>query len=250
MKHKPLSGRTALITGASAGIGRATAEELAIMGARVVVTARRRSLLDSLVRAIEAKDGEAKACVLDASNLEQIMRVWEQSVAWAGKLDTVVVNAGRGLAGGLLSSDASQWEQIYKLDVLGAAHLMRLAAGNMVQQGGGDIVVLGSVSGLNISPFSGFYGSSKFAITAAAEALRREVAAKSVRVTVIKPGIVLSEFQDQAGYEPSLAANWQAKFGKLLEPQDVARAVGFVVSQPPHVHINDIVIRPTGQDYP
>jgi NADP-dependent 3-hydroxy acid dehydrogenase YdfG len=120
----------------------------------------------------------------------------------------------------------------------------------MVEQQSGDIVALGSVAGENISPFSGFYGSSKFAITAIAEAFRREVAAKKVRVTVIKPGTVLSEFQGVAGYTHDNFYKNIERFGKLLAPEDVARAVTFIVTQPPHVHINDLMIRPTGQDYP
>jgi NADP-dependent 3-hydroxy acid dehydrogenase YdfG len=120
----------------------------------------------------------------------------------------------------------------------------------MVEQKSGDIVVLGSVAGHNISPFSGFYGSSKFAIAAIAEAFRREVASKKVRVTVIKPGVVISEFQGVAGYTQENFYKNVEKFAPLLAPEDVARAITFVVSQPPHVHINDLMIRPTGQEYP
>jgi NADP-dependent 3-hydroxy acid dehydrogenase YdfG len=133
--------------------------------------------------------------------------------------------------------------------VLGAANLMRRAGAIMVGQESGDIVVLGSVAGHNISPFSGFYGGSKFAIAAIAEAFRREVSPKKVRVTVVKPGIVLSEFQQVAGYGESFYRNIE-KFGKVLDSEDVARAITFIVSQPGHVHINELVIRPTGQDYP
>ncbi len=168
----------------------------------------------------------------------------------AGRLDIVIVSAGRGLAGGLLNSDAGQWEAMYDINVLGAAHLMRRAGAIMVGQESGDIVVLGSVAGDNISPFSGFYGSSKFAIAGMAEAFRREVCGKNVRVTTIKPGIVLSEFQGVAGYNHENFYRNMERFGKVLDPVDVARVIGFVVSLPAHVHINDLIIRPTKQDYP
>jgi NADP-dependent 3-hydroxy acid dehydrogenase YdfG len=126
---------------------------------------------------------------------------------------------------------------------------MRRAGEIMVGQQGGDIVVIGSVAGHNISPFSAFYGGSKFAIAAIAEAFRREVASKKVRVSVVKPGIVLTEFQQVAGYSDSFYTNIE-KFGKVIDSKDVARAITFIVSQPAHVHINEMVIRPTGQDYP
>jgi NADP-dependent 3-hydroxy acid dehydrogenase YdfG len=139
---------------------------------------------------------------------------------------------------------------MYELNVLGAAMLMRRAGEIMVKQGSGDILALGSVSGMNISPFSGFYGSSKFAIAGMVEAFRREVCGKGVRVTLILPAIVVSEFQEAAGYTAENFFKGVERFGKLLEPVDVAEAIVFVVSRPAHVHVNEVVIRPTGQDYP
>ncbi len=124
--------------------------------------------------------------------------------AWDGggrRYDMVVVNAGRGLAGGILDSDESQWQELYQVNVMGAAHLMRRAGQYLVGRKSGDIVVVGSVVGRNVSPFSGFYGSSKFAIGAIAEGLRREVCPHGVRVSLVMPGVVLSEFQHVAGYD-------------------------------------------------
>ncbi len=241
--------KTALVTGASAGIGRAIAQDLAAHGARVVVSARRLDRLNDLVGEIEKAGGAALAVQADAGDAGQIDALLEKTLAWDHRLAIVVVNAGRGLAGGLLSSDRNQWEAMYQVNVMGAAHLMRKAGEIFLQRGRGDIVVLGSVAGHHISPFSGFYGSSKWAL-AAAEAMRREVCDKGVRVTTIKPGIVASEFQAVAGYNTENFTKWVKKFGRPLAPADVARAVSFIVSQPAHVHINELVIRPTGQDYP
>ena len=120
----------------------------------------------------------------------------------------------------------------------------------MIKQQSGDIVAIGSVAGVNISPFSGFYGSTKFAIISIAEALRREICQHKVRVSVIKPAIVESEFQQVAGYSEENFGKSVKRYGQLLKPEDVARAIVFMVSQPPHVHINDLMIRPVGQDYP
>jgi NADP-dependent 3-hydroxy acid dehydrogenase YdfG len=251
-----LTGKVAIITGASSGIGKATAEELASLGTAVVISARRKEKLDELVRSIASAGGKALAVVGDASQeadietLLSLARDFSQKLGHAGRIDIVVVNAGRGLAGGVLTSDTAQWRELYEINVLGAAVLMRRAGLLMMEQGFGDIVVISSAVGENISPFSGFYGSSKFAIGAMAEALRREVCARNVRVTTIKPGLVASEFQQVAGYNAENFYRSIEKFGKMLEPADVARTIGFVVSQPTHVHLNDIMIRPTKQDYP
>ncbi len=246
-----LTGKTALITGASAGIGTALAYELAEAGARVVLTARRKEKLDVIATDLKNKGYQALAVAADAGKIADIDASFAQAVQFGGgKLDIVIINAGRGLAGSITTSDESQWQEVYQTNVLGAVHLMRIAAQHMAQHQSGDIVTLGSVAGTNISPFSGFYGSTKWAIWSLSEALRREVGPKGVRVTCVKPGIVISEFQQVAGYTEENFGKGIAKFGKLLEPADVAKAVGFVLGMPQHVHINEFVIRPTGQDYP
>jgi len=162
----------------------------------------------------------------------------------------VVVNAGRGLAGGILDSVESHWQEHYQLNALGAAHLLRRAGHYLLQRQSGDIVVIGSVVGRNISPFSGFYGSSKFAIGAIAEGLRREICSHGVRVSLVMPGIVLSEFQNVAGYDVENFGKGIAHFGKLLEPQAIADGIHWLLTLPQHVNVNEIMIRPTGQSYP
>jgi NADP-dependent 3-hydroxy acid dehydrogenase YdfG len=251
-----LNGKVAIVTGASAGIGWAVAEDLAAQGAAVVVQARREGKLLELAKGISARGGKAHVVAGDASEEADVEKLMGRAVdfsrdlGFAGRIDIVVVNAGRGLAGGLLGSDDKQWQEVFDLNVMGAAMLMRRAGNLMVQQQSGDIVVLGSVAGHNVSPYSGFYGASKFAIAAMAEAFRREVCSKGVRVTVIKPAIVLSEFQGVAGYTEENFYRNIGRIGKLLAPEDVARTISFVVSQPAHVHVNELMIRPTGQDYP
>ncbi len=251
-----LSGKVAVVTGASSGIGAATAAELARLGAAVVVHARRKERLEAVVAKIGGQGGKAIAVAGDAAYVDDNERLIAQTLAFsrgagnAGRIDVVVVNAGRGLAGGVMSSDPAEWLALYELNVLGAADLMRRAGELMVKQGSGDIVVLGSVSGHHISPFSGFYGSTKWALASLAEAMRREVCAHGVRVTTVKPAVVMSEFQENAGYTKENFFKGIEKFGKVLDPDDVARVIGFIVSQPPHVHVNEVVVRPTGQDYP
>lgn len=250
---KSLSGKTAIITGASSGIGRETALALARAGAAAVLYARRRERLDELAAEIVALGGKALAVAGDAGVAADNDVLLERTLNWdqgGNKLDIVVVNAGRGLAGGILDSDESQWQDVYQVNVFGAAHLMRQAARYMVERRSGDIVVVGSVVGRHISPFSGFYGSSKFAVGAIAEGLRREVCQHGVRVALVMPGVVVSEFQAVAGYNEENFGKGVAQFGKLLEPQAIADGICWLLTLPPHVNVNEMMIRPTGQNYP
>lgn len=251
--NKPLTGKTAIVTGASSGIGKATAMTLAQAGAAVVIQARRKDRLVKLASDIEAKGGKALAISGDASLTSDTDRLLEKTLEWkAGgrKYDVVVVNAGRGLAGGMLSSDHYQWEEVYHTNVLGAAYLMRSAAKYFVERKKGDIVAIGSVVGRNISPFSAFYGSSKFAVGAIVEGLRQEVCSHGVRVSLVMPGIVKSEFQKVAGYNEDNFYKGIAHMGKLLDPQAIADGIYWLLTQPRNVNVSGIMIRPTGQNYP
>lgn len=271
MTTHPLSDRVALVTGASAGIGHAVACELATLGARVAINARREERLIALAQEISDRctpvsgqrgrvGGDRTLSVAgDASDQGVIQRMLDEpEAAFGSPVDLVVINAGRGLAGSVLSSDSEQWEEMVRINLLGAARLIR-AAGNRLAElqskrewprHAADIVVLGSTVGRHISPFSSMYGSTKFAVGSLAEAARRELGPKGVRVTLIEPGIVKSEFQAVAGYDEKSFGALMDKFAPVLTPGDVARTIGFVVRQPAGVHLCDAVIRPTKQDYP
>jgi NADP-dependent 3-hydroxy acid dehydrogenase YdfG len=251
--NQALSGKTAIVTGASSGIGQAVTFNLAQSGAAVVLHARRRERLDQLVSQITAKGGKALAVAGDVTVPADLDSLMDQALNWEDggrKVDIVVVNAGRGLAGGLLDSDESQWRQVYETNVLGAAHLLRIAAKYMDRRKMGDIVAIGSVVGRHISPISGLYGSTKFALAGIVEGLRREVCQNGVRVSLVMPGIVVSEFQGVAGYSEDNFGQLIAKFGKLLDPKDIADGICWLLTMPPHVNVNEIMIRPTGQTYP
>lgn len=250
---KLLAGKTAIVTGASSGIGYTTALTLARAGAAVVINARRKERLDELAAKITGEGGKALAVAGDAGVPGDMDLLLERAVAWSEggcKYDVVVINAGRGLAGGILGSDESKWQDLYQTNVLGAAHLMRQAGLYLLQRKIGDIVVIGSAVGRNVSPFSGFYGSSKFAVGALAEALRREICSHGVRVSLVMPGIVASEFQGVAGYDEENFGKTVAQFGQLLDPQAIADGVHWLLTLPPHVNVSEIMIRPTGQSFP
>ncbi len=253
-----LDGRVALVTGASAGIGEATARAFVEAGACVVVNARRSDRLKALRNELGAE--HVALCEGDASDPGVIAAMLATAKGVFGSVaDLVVVNAGRGLAGSVLTSDPAQWDDMIRVNLAGAAHLMRQASEAMladIDERGDwlshphDIVVLGSTVGRHISPFSSMYGSTKFGVGSLAEALRREVGPRGIRVSLLEPGIVRTEFQQVAGYDPESFGALMDKFGPVLDPSDIARMIRFIAEQPSHVAIGDVVIRGTRQDYP
>ncbi|MDQ7013451.1 MAG: SDR family oxidoreductase [Planctomycetota bacterium] len=257
--HDWLEGRIAIITGASAGIGEAVARDFAHRGARLVLNARRESRL----REIAEDLGPERVEIVpgDAADDAVIDRLFAAArTRFEEEADLVVVNAGRGLNGSVTTSDTAEWEEMIRVNLLGAAKLMRAASHNLLadiensgvswQQEARDIVVLGSTVGRHVSPFSSMYGSTKFAVNSLAEALRREIGPKGVRVSLIEPGFVRSEFQGVAGYAEDWFAEVVDRIGPVLTPEDCAEIISFIVSRPPAVHLSDALIRPTRQDYP
>ena len=247
--------RIAIVTGASSGIGKATARRFIASGYGVVGNGRNAAKL----RALEQELGTAFTGVTgDASDAAVLEQLFAAAIGHFGKpVDIVIANAGRGLGGSVKDADLSEFEEMLRINVTGALALLQTSARKMLdqQQSGypkraADIVIIGSVVGRHISPFSAVYGATKFAVHALAEGLRREVGPKGIRVSLVEPGIVVSGFQEVAGYGDDMVQNFTDRFGPLLHGEDVANAIHYIVSQPPHVHISDIMVRPTRQDYP
>ena len=247
--------RIAVVTGATSGIGEATARKFVSAGFGVVGNGRNAEKL----AALENEIGPAFCGVAgNASESAVLDRLFGAAAEHFNKAaDIVVANAGRGLGGSVREADLSQFEDLLRTNVTGALALLQKAARKMVEtqqqaypEAAADIVVIGSVVGRHISPFSAVYGASKFAVHALAEGLRREVGPMGVRVSLVEPGIVLSGFQAAAGYGDDLVESFKDKFGPLLTGDDIADAIHYVVTRPPHVHVGDIVVRPTRQDYP
>ncbi len=247
--------RTAIVTGATAGIGEATARAFLNDGFNVVGNGRNQEKLGELEqeygRAFRGVAGDAS----DHAVIDSLFTAAED--AFGRPADIVVANAGRGLGGTVSTVDLEEFSEVLKINVTGTLYLLKKAAQLLVAQQDGvypdaaaDIVILGSTVGRNISPFSTAYGATKFAVHALAEGLRREIGPKGVRVTLVEPGIVISKFQERAGYNDELVNNFHQKFGPMLYGNDVADAIHFVVTRPPHVHISDFVLRSTRQDYP
>lgn len=261
MTNQPASpARVAIVTGATAGIGEAVARAFAVRNWNQVLNARRREKLDALCR--ELGDSRTIAAPGDCADDAVIDAMLAAAAARFGRAaDVIVINAGRGLSGSVITSDQSQWEEMVRTNLLGAARLLRAAAKRMLPDTEGktgaavlahprDIVVIGSTVGRNVSPFSSMYGSTKFAVHGLVEGARRELGPRGIRVSLIAPGFVVSEFQGVAGYEQAWMNQTFDRIGPPLKPDDVARVVEFIVSQPAGVHVNDVMLRPTRQDYP
>jgi NADP-dependent 3-hydroxy acid dehydrogenase YdfG len=245
--------RVAIVTGATSGIGEATARRFVAAGFGVVGNGRNAVKLAALEKELGSAFCGVAGDMADAAVQDRLFVSARER--FARPADIVVANAGIGLGGSVKSADLSKLDEVIRTNVIGTAVLLQKAARKMEVRGGypqaaADIVVVGSVAGRHISAHSAVYAATKCAVQGLAEGLRREMGPSGVRVTLVEPGLVLSGFQAAAGYSDELVNGFKDKFGPLLIGDDVANAIHYIVSQPPHVHISDIVIRPTRQDYP
>ena len=247
--------RIAIVTGATSGIGEATARRFVAAGFGVVGNGRTAQKLAALEKELGSAFCGLAGDLGDDAVLDQLFVSARER--FGRPADIVVANAGIGLGGSVKNADLSKVDAVISTNVLSTLALLQRAARKMeAQQQGGypraaaDIVVVGSLAGRHISAHSAVYGATKCAVQGLAEGLRREIGPNGVRVTLVEPGIVLSGFQAAAGYSDELVNGFKDKFGPLLVGDDVANAIHYIVMQPPHVHISDIVIRPTRQDYP
>lgn len=244
-----LQGRTALITGASSGIGHATAVALAQAGARVVLSARRRERLDQLASEIRASGGDASVVVADFSVEAEAQRAVREAEALMERLDILVNNAGVMYLEPVIEADLARWRHMFELNVLGLIAATQAALPGMRARGAGHIVNIASTAGRLASPNGAAYSGTKFAVVAFSEALRKEVFQDGIRVSVIEPGVVETELRDHIAHGATQKAiNDWADSMRQLQPDDVARAVVYCVSQPAHVCINEILMRPTDQE--
>ncbi len=247
----PLAGRVGVVTGASAGIGAATAQALAAAGMAVVLGARRADRLAAVCAAIEAAGGRALAVPTDVRDETQVDRLVDAAAARFGRLDALVNNAALGVLGTVAEADTAQWRTMLETNVLGVVFATRAALRHMLPRGAGDIVTMTSAAMHGGWPYLGAYAASKAAVAALSRSLRAEVASRGVRVMTIEIHQVASEFGthlDPALLPRALAA-WRAAglldpAGAVLAPADVARAVVFQLAQPDPVSVHDLTIRP------
>jgi clavulanate-9-aldehyde reducatase len=241
-----LEGRRILITGASSGIGEATAEAIVAEGGAVAVGARRKDRLDALV---ERLDGKAVAIEADVGDEDQAKHLVETANSELGGLDGLVNNAGVMLLGPLQGANPEEWRTMINVNCLGLLYCTHYALPLIRDGGGGDVVNVSSVAGRRAALGSGVYNMTKWGVVGYSESLRQEGVHIGVRVTCVEPGYVETELQDHNEHPLVLERMEQEreKIGKVLESADIANAIVYALAQPKHVSINEILVRPTGQ---
>jgi NADP-dependent 3-hydroxy acid dehydrogenase YdfG len=246
---KSLEGRVALVTGASSGIGEATAIALSQAGARVAIAARRRDRLDALAAKLKAIGAEPLVLEADLLDEHVAQRIVAQTEAHFGKLDILVNNAGVMYLEPVADADLGRWRRMLELNVLSLIASTQAALAGMKARRDGHIVNISSTAGRIANPMAAGYSATKFGVVAFSEALRREVCADNIRVSVIEPGVVQTELRDHIGHAATKdSLNAWADNMRQLQPGDVADAIVFCVSRPAHVNVNEILMRPTDQE--
>jgi NADP-dependent 3-hydroxy acid dehydrogenase YdfG len=244
-----LAGKVAIVTGASSGIGEATALALATEGAKVAIAARRENLLENLNKRIQAMGGEALVIVTDVSDEAQVCRMVEKTQSTWGQIDILINNAGVMLSGEIDGADTEDWRRMMNLNVMGVLYNIHAVLPWMKAQGGGYIINVSSVAGWWIKGGLGVYCATKWAVNVLSEALRQEVCKHNIRVMSIEPGPVDTELTQHI--TNSTAKAWTTEYYqsmKTLGSQDIANAILYALTQPSHVNINEILIRPTEQE--
>lgn len=244
-----ISGKVAIVTGASSGIGEATAIALAAAGAKVVIAARRGDRLQSLSQRIQQSGGEVIALTVDVADESQVRDLVAKTQNQWGRIDILVNNAGVMLLGMIDGANTEDWRRMMNINVLGLMYATHAVLPIMKSQGEGHIVNVSSVAGRVANAGSGVYNASKWAVNAFSEALRKEVYQNSIRVTIIEPGLVATELPQHitdSGAKERAAGFYGSL--KNLESEDIAGAIVYAVTQPPHVNVNEILIRPTEQE--
>ncbi len=243
-----LSGKAVAITGASSGIGEATALALARAGASVALGARRKDRIDALAARIEDEGGTAVALEVDVTDEGQARAFVETAAERLGRLDSLVNNAGVMLLGPVEQADSEQWRTMINVNVLGLLYCTSAALPIMRAQESGDIVNVSSVAGRFARAGNAVYAATKFAVGAFSEGLRNEVTEGGIRVTLIEPGFVDTELQSHnEGQVLETLEGMRDQIGEVLRAQDIANGILYAISQPPHVSINELLIRPTRQ---
>lgn len=246
-----LDGTVALVTGASSGIGEATARELAQQGAAVAVVARRGERLEALAREIESSGGRALVIVADMTDQAQAIGAVERTVKELGRLDTVVNNAGVMLLGPVIDAPTQEWERMVQLNVMGLLYVAHAALPHLVKAAEdgprrvADLVNISSTAGRRVRPNMAVYNLTKFGVGAFSEALRQEVTGRHVRVSLVEPGMVETELQSHV--RPEVRGTLNNNLEKL-QSEDIADAIAYIVTRPRHVAVNEVLIRPTEQE--
>jgi NADP-dependent 3-hydroxy acid dehydrogenase YdfG len=244
-----ISGRAALVTGASSGFGEAVALGLARAGVRVALAARREDRLQALARRITEAGGQAQVIVADFSDEEEAQRAVREAEAAFGQLDILINNAGVMYLEPVASADLARWRSMIELNLLGLIAATQAALPGMTARRDGHIVNIASTAAHVSNPLAAAYSATKFGVLGFSESLRKEVHKSNIRVTVVSPGMAATELRDHIAVDAIQATiNQAAAAMRQLTAEDVADAILYAVTRPAHVTINEILMRSTDQE--
>jgi len=251
MSDGRLEGKVALVTGASSGIGQATAKALSSAGAAVAIGARSADKLKDLATELHGAGGRVVTLDLDVTDEQSATDAVQRTVDELGRIDIVVNAAGLMLLGPIVEGNTEDWRRMMSTNVLGLMYVTHAAIPHLVEQGSGDVINISSVAGRTAKPGSGVYNASKWAVNAFSESLRQEVTAKGVRITLVEPGAVDTALNDQITDESARETSKKSYDSmRTLHAEDIANTILFAVTQPDHVAMNEILVRPTDQPTP
>jgi NADP-dependent 3-hydroxy acid dehydrogenase YdfG len=244
-----LDGRRIVITGASAGIGEATAVALAGEGAAVALAARRKDRIDALAARIEAAGGRAVAIEADVGDEAQARALIETAASELDGIDGLINNAGVMLLGLVQGAETEEWRRMVNVNLLGLLYCTHAAVPLMRDGGSGDIVNISSVAGRSARMGAAVYNTTKWGVVGFSEALRQECQHIGIRVICVEPGWVETELQGHNTNPMVVEAMEKARqrIDEVLTADDIARAILFAVSQPDHVAVNEVLVRPRGE---
>lgn len=247
---RDLRGQVAIVTGASSGIGQATAELLVQRGVHVALFARRVERLEALAERLRG-DGHGETLIVggDVREADDVQQLVQRTIDRWGQLDILFANAGFGYRNPVVDGNIQRWKDMIDTNVYGLLLTLKYGLPPMLARKRGHALVMSSVAGRVPTPGGNAYCGTKAAATAIADSVRMEVGPQGVAVTSLEAGIVISEFQQVAEYAPGIVEN-MLKGAEPLVPLDIARTVLFVVEQPEHFALNQILVRPTGQANP
>lgn len=243
-----IKGKVVVVTGASSGLGEATARLLSAQGATVVLGARRVDRLESLAKQLQTGGGKALALKTDVTRPEQVKALVDSAVQTYGRIDVMINNAGLMPQAPLEQSKVHEWEQMIDVNIKGVLYGIAAALPHMRRQQSGHFINVSSVAGHRVGPGFAVYAATKFAVRALSEGLRQEVKPYNIRTTVISPGAVATEIPNTIT-DPIAAERIRTFYSQVALPANsFARAVAFAMSQPDDVDINEILYRPTRQE--
>lgn len=245
--NQDIAGKVVVITGASSGLGEATARHLSSLGAHLVLGARRQDRLEALAADIRGAGGKAEIVVTDVTRKQDVAALVQAALTNFGRLDVMINNAGLMAVAPLTELKVDEWDSMLDINVKGVLYGIAAALPVFQQQGSGHFINIASVAGLKVFGNATVYSATKFAVRGISEGLRAEVGGK-IRSTIISPGAVDSELKHGSSHAQSASA--VIDFYEMAIPADaVARAIAYAIMQPADVDINEIVLRPTAQEF-